>query len=53
MENAYKTLLDIGGLEKEDDYSYDGHDETCKFNEDKAVLSQIVKFDRLPNIFRN
>lgn len=41
MENAYKTLLDIGGLEKEDDYSYDGHDETCKFNEDKAVLSQI------------
>ena len=38
MENAYKTLLDIGGLEKEEDYSYDGHDETCKFNKDKVAV---------------
>ena len=38
MENAYKTLLDIGGLEKEDDYSYDGHDETCKFNTSRVAV---------------
>jgi hypothetical protein len=31
-ENAYKTLLEIGGLEAEAEYGYDGEDEQCKFN---------------------
>ena len=31
-ENAYKTLLEIGGLESEAEYGYDGEDEQCKFN---------------------
>ena len=36
-ENAYKTLLEIGGLETEDDYGYDGKDEKCKFNRTKVA----------------
>lgn len=38
MENAYQTLLDIGGLEAEDDYGYDGADEACKFNRSKVYI---------------
>jgi len=38
MENAYQTLLDIGGLEAEDDYGYDGADEACKFNRSKVAV---------------
>merc|ERR1719466_493201 len=37
MENAYETLLEIGGLEAEADYGYDGEDEACKFNRSKVV----------------
>jgi len=36
-ENAYKTLLEIGGLETEADYGYDGEDEACKFNRTKVA----------------
>jgi len=36
-ENAYKTLLEIGGLESEADYGYDGADEKCKYNRTKVV----------------
>jgi len=36
-ENAYKTLLEIGGLETEADYGYDGKDEKCKFNRTKVA----------------
>jgi len=36
-ENAYKTLLEIGGLESEEDYGYDGEDEKCKFNRTRVV----------------
>jgi len=36
-ENAYKTLLEIGGLETEQDYGYDGEDEQCKFNRSRVA----------------
>jgi len=38
MENAYKTLIEIGGLESEQDYGYDGADEACKFNRSKVAV---------------
>jgi len=38
MENAYKTLLNIGGLESESDYGYDGDDEACRFNRSKVAV---------------
>jgi len=38
MENAYKTLMDIGGLETEAEYGYDGEDEACKFNRSKVAV---------------
>ncbi|CAH1264604.1 CTSF [Branchiostoma lanceolatum] len=36
-ENAYKTLMGIGGLELESDYRYDGKDEACKFDRQKVA----------------
>jgi len=36
-ENAYKTLFEIGGLETEADYGYDGKDEACQFNRSKVA----------------
>ena len=36
-ENAYKTLMEIGGLETEEDYGYDGEDEACKFNRSRVA----------------
>ena len=38
MENAYETLLELGGLEAEQDYDYDGVDESCKFNKSKVAV---------------
>merc|ERR1712080_727688 len=37
-ENAYKTLLEIGGLELESDYGHGGEDEACKFNRSKVAV---------------
>jgi len=37
MENAYETLLEIGGLESEEEYGYDGEDEACKFDRSRVV----------------
>ena len=44
-ENAYKAIQKIGGLELEDDYKYEGDDETCHFNKVIQVkfLSRILK----------
>ena len=41
-ENAYKTLLELGGLEAEADYGYDGADEKCKFNRSDRKSGEIV-----------
>ena len=37
-ENAYKAIKKIGGLELEDDYKYEGDDETCHFNKAKVEV---------------
>ncbi|XP_015358653.1 cathepsin F [Marmota marmota marmota] len=34
--NAYEAIKNLGGLETEDDYSYRGHMQTCRFSEEKA-----------------
>ena len=35
-ENAYKAIADLGGLETEDDYPYEGVDDQCHI--DKAEV---------------
>merc|ERR1712241_104423 len=35
-ENAYKVLVEMGGLETETDYEYDGKDEKCHFEKSKV-----------------
>ncbi|XP_047373584.1 cathepsin F [Sciurus carolinensis] len=34
--NAYEAIKNLGGLETEDDYSYRGHMQTCRFSAEKA-----------------
>src|SRR5579875_889283 len=36
---AYFDLINMGGLESENDYSYRGVDEVCAFNKSKIVSS--------------
>ena len=45
-ENAYKTLLELGGLETEAEYHYDGADETCVFNK-SGVAATVVGGDEI------
>ena len=42
LQNAYKTLMDIGGLETEAEYGYDGEDEACKFNRSKVSFFLLL-----------
>jgi len=37
-ENAYKTLVELGGLELESEYGYDGKDEACQYNRSKVAV---------------
>ncbi|XP_004519757.1 putative cysteine proteinase CG12163 [Ceratitis capitata] len=36
MDNAYEALQNIGGLELESDYPYEGHKDQCQFNKSKV-----------------
>jgi len=38
--NAYEAIIELGGLELEDDYTYDGEDEKCHFN--KTMVRAVV-----------
>lgn len=40
-DTAYRALEQIGGLELETDYPYDGKDETCHFDKNKARVQVI------------
>lgn len=37
--NAYEAIKNIGGLESETDYPYDGEDENCKFNKSEVLVT--------------
>ncbi|XP_034940071.1 uncharacterized protein [Chelonus insularis] len=41
QENAYRALEEIGGLELEEDYPYDGEDETCHFKKGRVVVNVV------------
>ncbi|XP_017761376.1 PREDICTED: uncharacterized protein LOC108551655 [Eufriesea mexicana] len=41
MDNAYKAIETIGGLELESDYPYDGKNEKCHFVKTKATVQVI------------
>ncbi|XP_054011367.1 uncharacterized protein LOC128894013 [Hylaeus anthracinus] len=49
MENAYRTIEKLGGLELEIDYPYDARNEKCNFNRSKAR----VQIDSAVNITSN
>lgn len=38
MDNAYRVIEQLGGLETESDYPYEGDDETCHFNPAKVKV---------------
>jgi len=39
--NAYEAIIELGGLELERDYDYEGDDERCHFN--KTMVKAVVK----------
>ncbi|XP_077226153.1 papain family cysteine protease isoform X1 [Tasmannia lanceolata] len=47
MTNAYKYLMEAGGLEEESSYPYTGTPSTCKFKPEKAVV-RLVNFTNVP-----
>ena len=38
-ENAYQTILELGGLDLESEYVYDGKDESCVFNKSSVAVT--------------
>lgn len=45
--NAFKTIIRLGGIESERDYSYDGVQEKCRFNRTLSHVS-IDSYLELP-----
>ncbi|PSR98879.1 Cysteine protease [Actinidia chinensis var. chinensis] len=47
MTNAYKYLIEAGGIEEEDSYPYTGKQGDCKFNPDKTTV-KVANFTNVP-----
>ncbi|KAL9271152.1 putative cysteine protease RD19D [Drosera capensis] len=47
MTNAYKYLIEAGGLMEEKDYPYTGKQGECKFNSSKVAV-RVVNFTTIP-----
>ncbi|XP_031257376.1 probable cysteine protease RD19D [Pistacia vera] len=47
MTNAYKYLIDAGGLQEESSYPYTGKNGECKFNSDKVAV-RVINFTNIP-----
>lgn len=47
MTNAYKYLIEVGGLEEESSYPYTGIGGECKFNPGKVAV-KVVNFTNIP-----
>ncbi|XP_043700142.1 probable cysteine protease RD19D [Telopea speciosissima] len=47
MTNAYKYLMEAGGLEEEKSYPYTGKREECKFDPEKIAV-RVVNFSTIP-----
>ena len=48
MTNAYKYLLEAGGLEEESSYPYTGKRGQCKFKLENVAV-RVVNFTNIPN----
>ena len=46
MTNAYKYLIESGGLEEENTYPYTGRRDECKFKPDKVAV-RVVNFTNI------
>lgn len=47
MTNAYKYLIESGGLEEESTYPYTGRRDECRFKPDKVAV-RVVNFTNIP-----
>ncbi|PIN24450.1 Cysteine proteinase Cathepsin F [Handroanthus impetiginosus] len=47
MTNAYKYLIEAGGIEEEDSYPYTGKRGECKFRRDKVAV-KVTNFTTIP-----
>lgn len=47
MTNAYKYLIEAGGLEEESSYPYTGKRGECRFNSEKVAV-RVVNFTNIP-----
>lgn len=47
MTNAYKYLMDVGGIQEDDSYPYTGKRGDCKFNPEKAAV-KVLNFTNIP-----